>query len=265
MVVHSVLPDPFSRELNTALAAAGVAHLPHGYEAPVWAAEVAARDREAIALIGPFRSHDVAEAVEASAPAGLPLLAPVATWAGVTHDDEPGCDDPAQHRGTILRLVARDTEVTRRVAEHLRGRRALVIAGDHDYGRQLDGQLGLAGLKRTDDPAAADVLVLAGLAGEPEVDRARELAGLPVIAFDGIQGADLGAGRDVQLAMPYLDLAVPVRRAAELVAAAIAAGAADRAAMLAKLRELGPFDPHGDPIDPPVWLCRPDMAQCTEI
>src|SRR4051812_41218253 len=105
MVVHSVLPNPFSREVNAALAAAGITHVPHGYEAPVWAAEVAARDREAIALIGPFRSRDVAEAVEATAPEGLALLAPVATWAGVTRDDEPGCDDPAQHHGTILRLV----------------------------------------------------------------------------------------------------------------------------------------------------------------
>jgi hypothetical protein len=265
MVVHSVLPDPFFRELNAPLAAAGITHVPHGYEAPVWAAEVAARDREAIALIGPFRSDDVAEAVEATAPAGLPLIAPVATWAGVTRDDEPGCVDPARHQGTIVRLVARDTEVARRLAAHLRGRRALVIAGDHDYGRQLDAQLGLAGLERTDDPSSADVVVLAGLAGEPEIERARALAPLPVIAFDGIQGADLGEGRDVRLAMPYLDPAEPVRRAAELVAAAVADGAADRGAVLARLRELGRFDRHGDPVDPPVWLCTPEMAQSTGI
>jgi ABC-type branched-subunit amino acid transport system substrate-binding protein len=61
------------------------------------AAEAAAGDDAALALIGPFLSRAVAEAVEATAPAGLPLIAPVATWAGVTRDDEPGCaDDPAR-------------------------------------------------------------------------------------------------------------------------------------------------------------------------
>jgi hypothetical protein len=33
-----------------------------------------------VALIGPYRSRDVAETVEATAPAGLPLIAPMATW-----------------------------------------------------------------------------------------------------------------------------------------------------------------------------------------
>jgi hypothetical protein len=31
-------------------------------------------------------------------------------------------------------------------------------------------------------------------------------------------------------------------------------GARNRAAVLDQLRALGPFDDHGDPIDPPVWL-----------
>jgi hypothetical protein len=40
----------------------------------------------------------------------------------------------------------------------------------------------------------------------------------------------------------------------ELVVAAWRGGAHDRAAMLAALRAAGPFDEHGDPADPPVWL-----------
>jgi len=87
-----------------------------------------------------------------------------------------------------------------------------------------------------------------------------------VIAFDGIQGAPLPA--EVCLALPFapedgrLRLEAPARRAAELVVAALAGGAADRAALLRMLRELGPFDAHGDPVDPPVWLWRaaPDWS-----
>jgi len=109
--------------------------------------------------------------------------------AGVEHvahgDDEPGCDDHAEHHGTVLRLVARDTVVARTIAERLGDRPARVIAGEHDYGLQLDGQLRMAGLRRSDD---AGVIVLAGLAGQPEIDRARRLAPLPIIAFDGVQG-----------------------------------------------------------------------------
>jgi ABC-type branched-subunit amino acid transport system substrate-binding protein len=84
MVVHSVLPDSLTLAVGEVLAAAGVAHVAHGDDDPIRAAGVAASDDDAIALIGPFRSADVAEAVEATAPAGLPLIAPVATWAGVT-------------------------------------------------------------------------------------------------------------------------------------------------------------------------------------
>src|SRR3954447_24020722 len=150
-VVHSTLPDSPTAVVDEVLRAAGIEHRAHGPGAPMRAAETAASDDAAIALVGPFRSADVAEAVEATAPAGLPLIAPVATWAGITHDDEPGCDDPAQHAGTVLRIVARDTVVAQRLAADLasRGRRAFVIAGAHDYGVQLDGQLRLAGLPRT--------------------------------------------------------------------------------------------------------------------
>jgi hypothetical protein len=101
----------------------------HGAGDPVRAAAQAAGDPAAIALIGPYRSAAVAEALEVTAPTGLPLLAPVATWAGMTHDDEPGCDDPARHHGTVL-LVARVTVVAARVAADVRaaGRRALPTA-----------------------------------------------------------------------------------------------------------------------------------------
>jgi hypothetical protein len=272
MSVHSVLPELLTRAAGAALAAAGIRHVAHATADPVRAAAAAAADPEALALLGPYRSADVAEAVEASAPAGLALLAPVATWAGVTRDDEPGCDDPARHRGTVLRLVARDTEVAKRIADHLRaaGRSALVVAGEHEYGRQLDGQLQLAVLPRAGRAEDADVVVLAGLTGEPEIERATASVPLPVVAFDGVQGAALG-DRDVHVAMPYAPVnGVPTdellagvasaRHGADLVVRAAAEGATDRTAMLAALRQLGGFDSHGDPPDPPVWLWRADAA-----
>src|SRR5689334_18649863 len=198
MVVHSVLPEGLTDAVTAVLRQSGITHVAHGYHAPMWAAEVAAGDPDATAVIGPYRSRDVAEALEATAPAGLPLIAPVATWAGVTRDDEPGCeDDPADHRGTVFRLVARDTEVAARVAADVKRteRRAFVVAGAHEYGAQLDGQLRLAGLPRA-DPEDADLVVLCGSADGPEIQVVRSLAQLPVIAFDGVQGADLGAGRE---------------------------------------------------------------------
>ena len=270
MRVHSALPDRLTAAVDDVLRAAGIEHVAHAGAAPMRGAEAAAADDGALALIGPFRSADVAEAVEATAPAGLPLLAPVATWAGVTRDDEPGCDDPARHRGTVLRLVARDTEVAARIAADVRaaGRRALVVRGDHEYGLQLDGQLRLAGLPRAERAEEADLVVLCGLAGAREIEGAAALAPLPVVAFDGVQGAaGLAAGRDVCVALPYAPvegLAPPVLfagveragRAAELVVAALRDGARDRPDLLAALRALGPFDDHGDPVDPPVWLWR---------
>jgi hypothetical protein len=165
-------------------------------------------------------------------------------------------------------MVARDTVVARRLAADVaaRGQRAFVVAGEHDYGVQLDAQLRLGGLPRADDAGSADLVVLAGLAGQREVERATVL-GLPLIAFDGIQGADLGKARDVSLVLPFgpdaqadgrVGMEGPARRAAELVVAAMEADAADRATLLDVLRALGPFDAHGDPIDPDVWLWRAD-------
>ena len=151
MRIHSALPDALTAAIDAVLR--DVEHVAHGAADPMRAAEAAASDTEALALLGPFRSREVAEVVEATAPAGLPLLAPVATWAGVTREDEPGCeDDPAHHRGTVLRIVARDTEVAARLAADVRaaGQRVLVVAGEHEYGVQLDGQLALAGLPRAD-------------------------------------------------------------------------------------------------------------------
>src|SRR4051794_25911627 len=169
MRVHSAL----GQVLTAAVAASldGLEHVANGERDPVGAAEAAAADPEAIALVGPLRSRAVAEAVEATAPAGLPLLAPLATWAGITRDDEPGCDDAARHRGTVLRLLARDTEVAARVAADVRaaGQQALVVAGEHDYGVQLDGQLRLAQLPRAEAADGADLIVLCGLADGAEV------------------------------------------------------------------------------------------------
>jgi hypothetical protein len=269
VVVHSILPERLAAAADAVLSAAGVQHVAHGLKAPLRSAESAAEDPEALALLGPYRSEDVAHAVEATAPAGLPLLAPVATWAGVTRDDEPGCDDPARHRGTVLRLIARDTVVAARIADHVRAtdRRAFVVAGDHDYGRQLAGQLLMGGLPRADRPEDADLVVLGGLRGQPEIASAAALAPLPIIAFDAVQGAELGGERDVRVALPTppsdsfapADLFAGVERAeraAKLIVEGVGRGAGDRTTLLATMRELGPFDEHGDPVDPPVWLWR---------
>ena len=119
MRVHSSLPDALTAAVGEVLRE--LEHVAHGSADPMRAAEAAASDPDAIALLGPFRSRDVAEVVEATAPAGVPLLAPVATWAGITRNDEPGCeDDPAHHLGTVLRMVARDTEVAARLAADVR-------------------------------------------------------------------------------------------------------------------------------------------------
>ena len=269
MVIHSALPEPLETVAAAALSDAGVEHLAHGDAQPFRAAVDAAADPRSGALLGPFRSADVNDALAVTAPAGLALIAPVATWAGVTHDDEPGCEDAGRHEGTVLRLVARDTEIAARIAADVRGagRRAFVVAGEHGYGAQLDGQLQMAGLPRAGAPEDADVVVLCGLAGGPEISHAAALAPLPVIAFDGVQGAPLGAGRDVLVALPFAPSAgVPeaelfsgverARCAAQLVVEAVAAGAEDRASLLAALREGGRFDAHGDPVDADVWLWR---------
>jgi hypothetical protein len=236
---------------------AGVPHVAHGEDDHVGAAAVATGDPAAVAFIGPFRSRAVAEAVEVTAPGGLALLAPVATWAGVTRDDEPGCDDnPADHRGTVLRMVARDIEVAVRLAAHLRARRegALVVAGRGEYGAQIEAQLRLADL-----PRGADVVVAAGVPHEPGMEAVKGSAPLPLIGFDGIQGLDVGARRDVWVVLPFAEdptHGVEAARAARLVAGALAAGARTRAEVLAACRAAGPFDEHGDPVDPPVWLWR---------
>lgn len=260
--VHSALPEALTAAADAVLRAAGVAHVAHGHGAnPMPAAEAAAGDPGAIALLGPYRSRAVAEAVEATAPAGLALLAPTATWAGVTRADEPGCEDePARHRGTVLRMVARDTVVAARLAADVRaaGQRALVMAGTHEYGEQLDSQLRLGGLPRAQDTADADLIVLCGLAGRPEVARA-VAAGLPVIAFDGVQ--DGQSVPEVRIVLPFAPGqdtmgADAARRAAQLVVDALGGGAGDRASVLAAMRARGLFDEHGDPVDPPVWLWR---------
>jgi hypothetical protein len=161
---------------------------------------------------------------------------------------------PPDHRGTVLRMVARDTVVAARIAAHMRAerRRALVIAGDHEYGVQLDGQLRLAGLPRAE--SASDLVILCGLAGHPEIEQARA-SGLPILAFDGVQGADLS------MAWPFGPLgdepfdhmvygAEMARRGAQLVV--------QTGGDLRRLLATGRFDEHGDTIDPPVWLWRAD-------
>jgi hypothetical protein len=273
VVVHSVLPAALTAVIDDALVGCGITHVSHEGEGAISAAERAVSDGSAVALIGPFRSREVADAVEVTAPAGLPLLAPVATWAGVTRDDEPGCeDDPADHRGTVFRMLARDTEVAQRIAADLRRRtmRAFVVAGDHEYGYQLDGQLERAGLDRAPDPADADVIVLCGLVDEPEARQAAALAPLPIVAFDGVQGSELGSGQVVRLALPFAPSetatdalwlgADQTRAAVDLVSGCVRAGAGSRALLLEAIRGAGGFDRNGDLLNPPVWLWQADEA-----
>ncbi|HEV8153760.1 MAG TPA: hypothetical protein VGP78_12540, partial [Solirubrobacteraceae bacterium] len=66
--VHVALPEPLSSAAAAVLATAGVEQVAHGAGDPVGAAATAV-EAGAIALLGPFRSADVAEAVEATAPA----------------------------------------------------------------------------------------------------------------------------------------------------------------------------------------------------
>jgi hypothetical protein len=240
MAVHSILPPDLTAAVDEVLRAKGVGHVAHGDGDPVGAAERAVAD-SAQAVIGPLRSRAVAEAVEVTGLAGLPLFAPVATWVGVTRDDEPGCDDPADHRGTVFRMVARDTVVAQRIAQRLRdaGQGALLIAGEHEYGMQVRSQLRLAGL-----PEGEDVIVLVGLPGEPEIEAARRLAPKPIIAFDGIQPEPF-PDQEVTIALPYMPGPVGVAEAAR--AAEIAAETTD----LEAIRGKG-FDEHGDPLDPLV-------------
>jgi hypothetical protein len=272
--VHTVLDELLTAAVGPVLDRAGLEHVPHSDGDPLRAAEQAVADEAAVALLGPFRSSSVQEASEVLVGTELALLAPVATAAAVTRPDEPGEEPPrAPDPGaTVLRMLARDTEVARRIAAELAatGRRALVVAGDHEYGAQLEAQLDLAGLPRTPDAAAADLVVVCGLAwADDDAAAVRALAPLPAVAFDGIQGADLGAGREVLLALPFAPVdgvaadeqfrgVHPARAAAGLVARAVAGGAAGRGAVLAALRRLGPFDAHGDPVGAPVWLWRAD-------
>ena len=269
--VHSILPESLTRAAGAVLEAAGIGHVAHG-TADIVGLRARQPPIRSAGAARPDRSADVAEAVEVTGPTGLALLSPVATWAGVTRDDEPGCDDAARHCGTVLRLVARDTEVAARIATDVRaaGQHALVVAGEHDYGRQLDGQLRLASLPRAERADDADLVVLAGLAGEPEIERAAATAPLPLVAFDGAQGAALG-DREVHVALPVRaggrrpDRGAPGRggargAAADLVVRAIAEDVDGRPAVLTALRRLGGFDANGDPSDPPVWLWRADSA-----
>src|SRR5256885_877779 len=79
------------------------------------------------------------------------------------------------------------------------------------------------------------------------------------IDFSAAVAARSAGGSDGLREMPAsLPGGVGGGRAAELVVAALQHGARDRLALLAALRALGPFDEHGDPVDPAVWLWRAD-------
>ena len=56
----------------------------------------------------------------------------------------------------------------------------------------------------------------------------------------------------MRIALPFAPGSDFVERAAYAARLVVESGATDRAGLLSALREQ--FDPHGDPIDPPVWL-----------
>lgn len=62
MVVHPVLPEPPSAAVAEVLEEAGVEHVAYPVEPALRSAEAAAADPRAVALVGPHRSADVAEA-----------------------------------------------------------------------------------------------------------------------------------------------------------------------------------------------------------
>ena len=77
MVVHSALPERLEAVVDEVLGAAGVAHVAHGDRDTIAAADSAAGDEDAGALIGPFMSRAVAEAgSEATAAGPLPSSSP---------------------------------------------------------------------------------------------------------------------------------------------------------------------------------------------
>src|SRR3954463_15725966 len=91
-VVHSTFPDALTAVVDEVLRAGGVEHRAHGPAAPVRAAETAAGDAAAVALIGPFASGGVGEAVEATAPGGPPLRARGGRGGGGARAGGPAAD-----------------------------------------------------------------------------------------------------------------------------------------------------------------------------
>jgi hypothetical protein len=67
VAVHSILPPDLTAAVDEVLSAAGITHVAHSDSDPIGAAERAAGDPEARAVIGPFRSADVNEALAATA------------------------------------------------------------------------------------------------------------------------------------------------------------------------------------------------------
>jgi hypothetical protein len=149
MSVHSILADALTCAAPAELAVAAITHLAHDPTEPVAAATAAAGDRNALALLSPTAQAPSLRQSRRQHRPGLALLAPKATWAGVTRRRRPGLRrrrTPPRHSPTPRRARHRRGNANRRL--HAARQRALVIAGDHDYGHQLDGHLRLAGLPR---------------------------------------------------------------------------------------------------------------------
>jgi hypothetical protein len=260
--VYSHLPDALQSVVSRAL---GETEHVRCDGDPVAAAERAIRDEEAVAFIGPFRSHSVGETAGMLNVARLAQIAPAATYAALTRN-EPGATDgmPASLRPTgeltLFRVVPRDTAVARAIVA-LTGGKARLVDDGTDYGRQVAEQVRLVGL----EDGGEDV-VYAGL-GDPAP--LEELGEGRVWAFDGAVQGDFPAalgdrarylmGPRGQVGWPddaVLDFAPQATEAGMLVYGSLMAGGPTRAGVLAGLRACGRFDDFGDTMERRVGIWR---------
>lgn len=263
--VHSSLPGDLAEVLGIALGRA-VVHVDHGVSDVMGAAAEAARDDRAVAFVGPLLSWQVAETAAVLNQSGLAQLAVGATYAGLTRD-EPGAEDgmPASLRPSghcsLFRLVPRDTALCRALVAEVGGP-CVVVGDDTPYGAQLDEQLALAGLERTEDPAAAVAVVYAGLADRAPMERLAALGGLGLWGFEGAAEGDFPARLDgrARFLLPqhpvpgWTDEAIlryfpQAVEAGMLVVGSLLAGGPDRVRVAGELRGCGRFDAFGDTVE----------------
>jgi hypothetical protein len=234
MRVHSMLPARHDERLTRALGE--IDHVPQSTP------EAAMGDSGCVAFVGPWRSVEVAEAMEGLGPHGLAHLAPAATWVGLTRPDEPAGSDDKPERRTLFRLAARDMEVCRAIVSVVDGRARLISDGS-EYGSQIASQLRLAGLE-----SDGDMVVYAGL-GETAPP------GLPpnVIALDGAAHGGFPERHPEAL---YFCAAHPVEGFTDAEAWDFAPQVEQAGRLIASGALPAGFDEHGDPLEPVIGMWR---------